>query len=154
MTAEQWFFISSGLFIAVAGAVMPVRYAMSERVRATLRLSGTPWWFGLILVPVGGLFALCGVIDQSWPGIIALALVFGANWLGRRIRRRDAIDPPPMMVRMDEVPLNPFWGLRHPRRWGRWWADVFKVRRNQREFREWQDRHGLRRNDSDRRAAE
>lgn len=86
---------------------------------------------------------LCGLIERSWPGYLAFTLLFGFNVIGRRLRQRDAIDPPPTMVRMDEVPLNPLWGLRHPKQWSHVMAEIFRVRRNQREFREWQERHGL-----------
>lgn len=144
MTAWQWYFVVLGGLAIAAGVVMPLRALATTRGRKLVELTGTPWWLGVTMIPVGACFALAGVLGQTWPVWSGFAVVLGGTALGRRYRR-EVEDPPPMLVLLDRAPLNPFWGLRRPKEWSAWITDLFRFRRNQREYRTWQERHGLRR---------
>lgn len=89
------------------------------------------------------LFVIGGFEGQFWVALLGIVVMFGFAWLSRRFIQQ-VEDPPPIFGYLDKRSLNPLVTMRHPIRETRLGLEVFKVRRNRREHREWQERRGLR----------
>lgn len=135
--------VCGGIFalVGVSGLVAPM---VSERRRRTAEILGNRPWHQLALVAAGLALAVGGALDNwLWVGAGVVGLVVVAVIAKRTMAAVE--DPPPMMARAAQRSLNPLPSILHPIREARARDDgILKLRRNQREHREWEERRGPR----------
>lgn len=119
-----------------------ISYVVSKKARRRAQAMGNRPVLMLPLVVVGLLYLAGGFFQSRW-------LVF-AGFLGLlasapiiRLGRRHVEDPPPFLARLDAQSSNPLHPIIHPIQNAKNTSELFKLRRNRREFNEWKRHHDL-----------
>jgi hypothetical protein len=139
----MWIVMTAGgsVFLVMSAAGLVAR-ATSERRRRLAKASGASPWLLALVIAASGLLAVGGVLQShalvyvAWAGFVGNALLMRARW-------RNMDDPPPMMKRLQEVPMNPLDQVLHPIRHTKQLVEILNYGRNKREQEEWARRRGL-----------
>jgi len=137
----SWLLLVLGLLLCSCCVAMAMQLAFSPRYRRMMKATGQPPWLILLLVLPAVVFTAAAFSPEKlgWAPVASIAPILGVGLWTRR-KHQGRTDLPPVLKRLEGLPLNPLVTLRHPIRSGRaHWEILGHPIRDRRETRAWLD---------------